>query len=93
MAITGHIAEAQNHIRMGLDLQPEHSSTLHLLALILTAERQYKVALAIVENALEEYPDCLNLLYVKAHLELHEKGGEVSFFYKCAILYEYSILC
>lgn len=90
MAITGHIVEAQNHIRMGLALQPEHSSTLHLLALILTAERQYKVALAVVENALEEYPDCLNLLYVKAHLELHEKGGEVSI--KFNFFYFYSVL-
>lgn len=35
-------------------------------------------ALEVVENALEEYPDCLNLLYVKAHLELLEKGGEVA---------------
>lgn len=78
LSITGQIAEAQTHIRVALDLQPEHSSTLHLLALILTAEQQYKLALSIVENALDEYPDCLNLLYVKAHLELHEKGGEVS---------------
>ncbi|KAH1027438.1 tetratricopeptide repeat protein 7B isoform X1 [Dendroctonus ponderosae] len=78
LAITGQIIEAQTHIRVGLDLQPEHSSTLHLLALILTTEQQHKLALSIVENALDEYPDCLNLLYVKAHLELHEKGGEVA---------------
>ncbi|KAJ8934346.1 hypothetical protein NQ314_013387 [Rhamnusium bicolor] len=76
LAITGHITEAQQHIRIGLDLQPEHSSTLHLLVLLLTAERQHKSALTVVENALEEYPDCLNLMYVKAYLELHERGGE-----------------
>ncbi|XP_050310912.1 tetratricopeptide repeat protein 7B isoform X2 [Anthonomus grandis grandis] len=78
LAILGQISEAQRHIRVSLDLRPEHSSTLHLLALILTAERQFKLALSIVEDALEEYPDCLNLMYVKAHLELHEKGGEVA---------------
>ncbi|XP_076251037.1 tetratricopeptide repeat domain 7 [Rhynchophorus ferrugineus] len=78
LAITGQTVEAQNHIRVGLELQPEHSSMLHLLLLILTAERQHKLALSIVENALEEYPDCLNLLYIKTHLELHEKGGEVA---------------
>uniref|UniRef100_V5IB36 Tetratricopeptide repeat protein n=1 Tax=Anoplophora glabripennis TaxID=217634 RepID=V5IB36_ANOGL len=76
LAIIGHITEAQQHIRIGLDLHPEHSSTLHLLVLLLTAERQHKCALTVVENALEEYPDCLNLMYVKAYLELHERGGE-----------------
>ncbi|CAH1173832.1 unnamed protein product [Phaedon cochleariae] len=76
LAICGHISEAQQHIRIGLDIHPEHSSTLHLLVLLLTAERQHKSALLVVENALEEYPDCLNLMYVKAYLELHEKGGE-----------------
>ncbi|XP_060524165.1 tetratricopeptide repeat protein 7B [Cylas formicarius] len=78
LAIRGQIAEAKRQIRIGLELQPEHSSTLHLLILILTAERHHKFALTVAENALEEYPDCLNLLYVKAHLELHEKGGEAA---------------
>ncbi|XP_030746939.1 tetratricopeptide repeat protein 7B-like [Sitophilus oryzae] len=78
LAITGQTSEAQSHIQIGLGLHPEHSTTLHLLILVLTAERQHKLALTVVENALEEYPDCLNLLYVKTHLELHEKGGEVA---------------
>ncbi|XP_074033304.1 tetratricopeptide repeat domain 7 isoform X2 [Leptinotarsa decemlineata] len=78
LAINGCICEAQQHIRLSLDLHPEHSTTLHLLVLLLTAERQHKNALVVVENALEEYPDCLNLMYVKAYLELHVKGGEVS---------------
>lgn len=78
LAICGHITEAQHHIRIGLNLNPEHSSSLHLLVLLLTAERQHTSAFIVVENALEEYPDCLNLLYVKAYLELHEKGGEVA---------------
>jgi tetratricopeptide (TPR) repeat protein len=76
LAVLGQISEAQNHVRISLDLRAENSSTLHLLVLLLTAEREHKNALAIVENALEEYPDCLNLMYVKAHLELHEDGGE-----------------
>ncbi|KAL1509001.1 hypothetical protein ABEB36_003810 [Hypothenemus hampei] len=75
LAINGQIIEAETHIKIGLELQPEHSSTLHLLALILTAKRQYKMALSVIDFALDEYPDCLNLLYVKAHLELHEKGA------------------
>lgn len=76
LAILGQITEAENHVRISLDLRSESSSTLHLLVLLLTAEREHKNALTIVENALEEYPDCLNLMYVKAHLELNEEGGE-----------------
>ncbi|XP_044258625.1 tetratricopeptide repeat protein 7B isoform X2 [Tribolium madens] len=76
LAVLGKIGEAQNHVRISLDLRSESSSTLHLLVLLLTAEREHRNALTIVENALEEYPDCLNLMYVKAHLELHEEGGE-----------------
>lgn len=77
MAIKGQIDDAQHHVQISLDLQPENSSMLHLFILILTAKRQHKFALTIVEDSLEEYPDCLNLMYVKAHLELHEQGGDV----------------
>lgn len=77
LAIKGRIDEAQYHVQISCDLQPENSSMLHLFILILTAKRQHKFALSIVDNSLEEYPDCLNLMYVKAHLELHEQGGEV----------------
>nr|CAD7442906.1 unnamed protein product [Timema bartmani] len=35
-------------------------------------------ALQLVEAAIEEYPDNLNLLNVKAHLELQSQGGEIA---------------
>ncbi|XP_028144686.1 tetratricopeptide repeat protein 7B [Diabrotica virgifera virgifera] len=76
LAILGNIPEAQQHVCVGLDLHPEHSTSLHLLVLLLTAQRQHSSALLVVENALEEYPDSLNLMYVKAYLDLHEFGGE-----------------
>ncbi|CAH1168197.1 unnamed protein product [Phyllotreta striolata] len=76
LALMRNIPEGQQHVCVGLDLQPEHSSSLHLLILLLTAERQHGNALLVVENALEEYPDSLNLVYVKAYLDLHEKGPE-----------------
>lgn len=78
LALCGHITEAQQHVQISFNLNPEHSSSWHLLVLLSTAEQQNNIALIVVENALEEYPDCLNLLYVKAHLELHEKGGDVA---------------
>lgn len=77
LALIGQIGEALHHVQTALDLRPESSSTLHLLALLLSANRQHEEALEVVVAALQEYPDCLNLMYVKAHLELHELGGEV----------------
>lgn len=77
LALMGNISEALNYVRAGLALKSESSSMLHLLALLLSANRQHSEALEVVEAALEEYPDCLNLMYVKAHLELHEDDGEV----------------
>ncbi|KAL3279766.1 hypothetical protein HHI36_017274 [Cryptolaemus montrouzieri] len=76
LALTDQLSDAQYHVRMALDLNPEHSATLHLLVLLLSAEQEHKCALTIVDNALEEYPDCLNLMYLKAHLEVHEDGPE-----------------
>lgn len=76
LACLGEIGVAQHHVKFSLDLQPESSTAWHLLVLLLTAERKHKMALTVVENALDEYPDCLNLMYVKASLELHEEGGE-----------------
>ncbi|KAK5650974.1 hypothetical protein RI129_002003 [Pyrocoelia pectoralis] len=76
LAIMGRISEALSHVQTALDLRSESSSTLHLLALLLSANSQHVDALEVVEAALQEYPDCLNLMYVKAYLELHLDGGE-----------------
>ncbi|XP_017770735.1 PREDICTED: tetratricopeptide repeat protein 7B [Nicrophorus vespilloides] len=76
LALTGHIPEALATVSEALALQPENSSTLHLLTLLLSANRKHEEALEVVEAAIEEYPDSLNLMYVRAHLELHEEGGE-----------------
>jgi len=65
---------------MALNLRVEHVPSLHLLVLLLSAQRRdAEAALQLVEAALEEYPDNLNLLYVKAHVELQSQGGEVRF--------------
>ncbi|KAF5270386.1 hypothetical protein FQR65_LT05574 [Abscondita terminalis] len=76
LAQMGHISEALSHVHTALELRSENSSTLHLLTLLLSANSQHDEALEVVEAALQEYPDCLNLMYVKAYLELHENGGE-----------------
>ncbi|XP_069687732.1 tetratricopeptide repeat protein 7B-like isoform X2 [Periplaneta americana] len=74
------VGEAMSHVKMALNLRAEHVPSLHLLILLLSAQKQHAEALQLVEAALEEYPDNLNLLYVKAHLELHSIGGESALF-------------
>lgn len=78
MALNGRVSEALNYVRTAAALRSESSSaTLQLLALLFSANRQHSEALQLINAALQEYPDCLNLLYVRAHLELHEDCGEV----------------
>lgn len=77
------VTEAMSHAKAALKLCPEHASSLHLMVLLLTAQKQLSDAHALLETALQDFPDNLNLYYIKAHLELQTHGGEVS----CNILY------
>ncbi|GFG28700.1 hypothetical protein Cfor_05984 [Coptotermes formosanus] len=70
------VTEAISHVKMALNLRVEHVPSLHLLVLLLSAQKHDAEALQLVEAALDEYPDNLNLLYVKAHVELQSQGGE-----------------
>lgn len=74
------VGEAMSHVKMALNLRAEHVPSLHLLVLLLSAQKQHAEALQLVEAALEEYPDNFNLLYVKAHIELQSQGGESALF-------------
>ena len=75
-AVNRQMSEAMTHVKIALSLRAEHIPSLHLLALLLTAQKQYAEALRLINSILEEYPDNLNILYVKANLELHSVGGE-----------------
>ncbi|KAG7205179.1 hypothetical protein KM043_018269 [Ampulex compressa] len=75
-AIKRQISEAMIHVKIALSLRAEHIPSLHLLALLLSAHKQYSEALHLIKSVLEEYPDNFNFLYVKAHLELRSINGE-----------------
>lgn len=75
-ALNRQITEAMTHVKIALSLRAEHIPSLHLLALLLTAQKQYSEALHLINSILEEYPDNLNILYLKANLELTSVGGE-----------------
>ncbi|KAH0945183.1 hypothetical protein HN011_004668 [Eciton burchellii] len=74
-AINRQISDAIVHVKVALNLRAEHIPSLHLFALLLSAHKQYSEALHVINSVLEQYPDNLNFLYVKAHLELRSMGG------------------
>lgn len=77
-ALNYNIIDALVHIRIALSLRAEHANSLHLFTLLLTANRRPREALLVAEDALEEFPDNLNLLHVKAHLELHLQDADTA---------------
>ncbi|XP_073996401.1 tetratricopeptide repeat domain 7 [Rhodnius prolixus] len=77
-ACRGQISEALAHVKAALKLCPEHAPSLHLMVLLLTSQKQYNEAYLLLQSALSDFPDSLDLHYVKAHLELHAQGGEVA---------------
>lgn len=77
-AINYNIQEALVHIKTALTLRAEHSHSLHLFALLLTANHKPNEAMRIIEDALDEFPDDLYLMHVRAHLELHLSGAEAA---------------
>ncbi|XP_014297851.1 tetratricopeptide repeat protein 7B [Microplitis demolitor] len=77
-AINRQLNEAMIHVKIALNLRAEHIPSLHLLALLLSAYKQYNDALNLVNSILAEYPDNSNFLYIKAHLQLHSVGAEES---------------
>ncbi|XP_064098272.1 tetratricopeptide repeat protein 7B-like isoform X2 [Macrobrachium nipponense] len=72
------LVEATHHVKLALYLRSEHPHSLHLLILLLSAQKEYEEALELAEAALAEYPENLHLLYVRASLEEAVHGGEVA---------------
>ncbi|XP_064623733.1 tetratricopeptide repeat protein 7B-like isoform X2 [Lineus longissimus] len=64
-----HISEAMKYVKEALRLRNDHLHSLHLLALLLSVQKQYGESLELVNAALDEYPDDLNLLFTKSKLE------------------------
>ncbi|XP_034106159.1 tetratricopeptide repeat protein 7B isoform X1 [Drosophila nasuta] len=77
-ALLNQLGDALSHIRFALALRMEHAPCLHLFALLLTASRRPREALGVVEDALHEFPDNLQLLHVKAHLQLNLEDAETA---------------
>ena len=71
--------KAKEHIQHALSLNSGHTSCLHLLALIFSAEKQYTQALKICEFALQKQPQNFGILECKTKLEVITTGTHQAF--------------
>ncbi|XP_066921148.1 tetratricopeptide repeat protein 7B-like [Clytia hemisphaerica] len=55
-------------LKEALVVNPSDMNSLHLLALVLSAQKKYKEALDVIETAIEEYPYEFSLLLTKVKL-------------------------
>ncbi|XP_038072216.1 tetratricopeptide repeat protein 7B-like isoform X2 [Patiria miniata] len=76
LAISRQIPEALLKVRESLRLNGEHIPSLHLLALLLSAQKQYGEALGLIEVACNQYPDSISLMFTKVKLEEIQSGPE-----------------
>ena len=70
LAVSREFTPAQDEVKRALSLNAGHTSCLHLLALILTAQKKYIEALKVCDFALQKQPDNFGLLECKAKLEV-----------------------
>ncbi|XP_074183149.1 tetratricopeptide repeat protein 7B isoform X8 [Rhinolophus sinicus] len=76
LAISRQIPEALGYVRQALQLQGDDVNSLHLLALLLSAQKHYHDALNIIDMALSEYPENFILLFSKVKLESLCRGPD-----------------
>ena len=53
------ISEAVTYTKLSLTLRRDFIHSLHLMTLLLSARKQHEEAMALIQAALEEYPDNL----------------------------------
>ncbi|XP_072128981.1 tetratricopeptide repeat protein 7B isoform X1 [Mobula birostris] len=76
LAISRQIPEALGYVRQALQLQGDDVNSLHLLALLLSAQKHYHDAINIIDMALSEYPEHFILLFTKVKLESVCRGPD-----------------
>ncbi|XP_068089143.1 tetratricopeptide repeat protein 7A isoform X2 [Hyperolius riggenbachi] len=76
LGLVRQISDAIQHLQEALRLRRDDLHCLHLLALLLSAQKQYKHALDIIDMAIAEYPENFSLLFTKTKLEFLHKGPE-----------------
>ncbi|KAE8600703.1 hypothetical protein XENTR_v10013368 [Xenopus tropicalis] len=76
LGLVRQISKATEHIQEALKLRKDDLHSLHLLALLLSAQKQYQHAIDVIDMALSEYPENFGILFTKAKLERALTGPE-----------------
>ncbi|XP_052106060.1 tetratricopeptide repeat protein 7B-like [Mytilus californianus] len=69
LAIHRQINDAMKYVRLALRYHSDHIHSLHLMVLLLSAQKQYEEAICLMRAALDEYPNNLSLMLTKSKLE------------------------
>ncbi|KFR14336.1 Tetratricopeptide repeat protein 7A, partial [Opisthocomus hoazin] len=76
LALVRQIPDAIEHLQEALQLCKDDMNSLHLLALLFSAQKHYQHALDVINMAVVEYPESFSLLFSKVKLEWIHKGPE-----------------
>ncbi|NWW58134.1 TTC7A protein, partial [Ifrita kowaldi] len=76
LALVRQISDAIDHLQEALQLCKDDMNSLHLLALLFSAQKHYQHALDVINMAVVEYPENFSLLFTKVKLEWIHKGPE-----------------
>ncbi|KAM9609241.1 tetratricopeptide repeat protein 7A isoform 8-T8 [Morphnus guianensis] len=76
LALVRQISDAIEHLQEALQLCKDDLNSLHLLALLFSAQKHYQHALDVINMAVVEYPESFSLLFTKVKLEWIHKGPE-----------------
>ncbi|KAM6323795.1 tetratricopeptide repeat protein 7A isoform 2-T2 [Aegotheles albertisi] len=76
LALVRQISDAIEHLQEALQLCKDDMNSLHLLALLFSAQKHYQHALDVINMAAVEYPESFSLLFTKLKLEWIHKGPE-----------------
>ncbi|NWX66781.1 TTC7A protein, partial [Promerops cafer] len=74
LALVRQISDAIDHLQEALQLCKDDMNSLHLLALLFSAQKHYQHALDVINMAVVEYPESFSLLFTKVKLEWIHKG-------------------
>ncbi|XP_050437574.1 tetratricopeptide repeat protein 7B [Adelges cooleyi] len=77
-ASIANVSEATVKVRQALTLNPEHTPSLQLAILLLSAQKKMNEAKSLLESSLEDFPDHIGLLFIRAKIELHSEASEIA---------------
>uniref|UniRef100_A0A4W3GXF9 Tetratricopeptide repeat domain 7A n=1 Tax=Callorhinchus milii TaxID=7868 RepID=A0A4W3GXF9_CALMI len=68
------ISESIEQLQVALKLRNDDMHSLHLLALLFSAQKHHQHALEVINMAIAQHPDSFSLLFTKVKLEAVHKG-------------------